>query len=40
MVNVETIEESFKEINLHTVQQKGDKGLSQEYENDRIVQQQ
>ena len=32
-VNVETIEERFKEMNLHRVQQKGDKGLYQEYEN-------
>ena len=31
MVDVENIEERFKEMNLNRVQQKGEKGLSQEY---------
>ena len=38
MVNVENIEEMFKEMNFHMVQQKGDKGLSQEYKKYRTVQ--
>ena len=35
---MKTIEEMLKAMNLHRVQQKGDKGLSQEYEKDRTVQ--
>ena len=34
---METIEERFKEMNMHRVQQKGDKGFSQEYEKYRTV---
>ena len=39
IVNVETIEEMFKDMKVHRVQQKGDKTLSHEYEKYRIVQQ-
>ena len=35
---METTEERFRKMNLHKVQQKVEKGLSQEYEKDRTVQ--